>query len=41
MKKFKVDTLNINPFIVVVRLIEIIEIGPEDFKSILTNDGCP
>ena len=41
MRKFKVDTLNNNRFIIVVRLIEIEEIGPESFKSIITKDGSP
>ena len=41
MRKFKVDTLNDNRHIIVARLIEIEEIGPENFQSIITKDSNP
>lgn len=40
-RKFKIDTINDNSFIIVIRLIEIEEIGSENFKSIISKDSDP
>lgn len=41
MKKFKIENTQNNGHIIVVRLIEIEEIGSENFKSIISRDSDP